>query len=445
MIPDQVASGQAIGGQPAGPATRQPPLWRNGDFTLFWIGETASMLGSQITFIALPLVAVLTLDAGGGELGLLRFMEYLPFLLLTLPFGVWADRRHRRPLMILSYLVRGLLVAAVPLLAAVGLLNISVLAAVALAVGAGHALFEVCWMSYVPGLVERHRLMEAMGKMTVSHAAAEVSGPGIGGLLVQLVSAPFALLLDALSYLVGAVTLLRIRRREPEVVRAVATPATVLAELIEGLRFAFGEPHIRGTAYAAAMGNFFTLITETAFLLYAVRELHFAPALLGVVLMAVGAGGLVGAAVANVATRRWPLGRIYVVARIFAGLAALLLPFAGGSTPMAAATCMASFFLAHAAIANTNVLNASLRQVLTPDRIRARMNASVRTLVFGVLPLGGIAAGLLTTTIGLRPALWVGAIGFAASVVPILASPIPRMRTLPTQPPESADLKSPPA
>lgn len=415
--------------------TRSPTasLWRNRAFTTFWIGQTISLFGSQVTLIALPLVAVLTLNITTGQLGILRFAEFLPFLAFTVLFGVWADRRRRRPLMIASNAVRGVLVALVPLLAALDVLTLPVLVIVAFAAGVCAALFEVCWLSYVPGLVDRNRLIEAMGKVATSHSAAEVAGPGAGGLLVQLVTAPFALVLDAFSYLISVISLLAIRHDEPfpgsgRDVRHFGR------ELTDGLRFAFSEPHIRATALVAGVGNCFSVVTETVFLLYAVRVLHFSPGLIGLVLSALGAGGLLGAAFANTLNRRFPLGRVYVVARLTGGLGACLLPLAAGPKGIVVAMCMTSFFVVQAALANTNVLSTSLRVALTPDEVRGRMNAGVRSLGFGSLSLGGLIAGSAGDIIGLHATLWLGAIGYAASVVPILASPLPRLRTLPTGP-----------
>jgi MFS family permease len=407
-------------------------LWRNRNFTAFWIGETVSQVGSQVTLITLPLVAVLTLNVSSRELGLLRFMEYVPFLAFTLLFGVLADRCRRRPLMIASNAVRGVLIALIPLLAALDLLTLPLLATVAFVVGTGAALFEVCWLSYVPHLVGRDRLVEAMSKVSTSHSAAEVAGPGLGGLLVQFVTAPFALVLDALSYLVSVVSLLTIRH--PESAPSTAVRRHLGRELVEGLRFAFGEPHIRATAIVSSMGNFFAFITETAFLLYAVRELHFPAGLIGLILTAIGVGGLLGAVFAHAVSRRFPYGRVYVTARVIGGFGAILLPLAAGSNVVVVAMCFASFFLVQVALANTNVLSTSLRQALTPDAIRGRMNASVRTLAFGSLSLGGLAAGWLGDGIGLHATLWLAAIGYAATVIPVLASPLPRLRTLPSTP-----------
>lgn len=413
-------------------ADRPRSLWRRRDFLAYWVGDTVSSLGTQVTFIALPLVALLTLDVTTRELGVLRFAEYLPFLAFTLPFGVWADRRRRRPLMIGAHLVRATLVAIVPLLALFGVVRFPALVTIAFAVGTCTALFEVCWLSYVPSLVPSGRLVEAIGKVATSHSAAEVTGPALGGLLVQHVTAPLALIADAVSYLVAAASLVMVRDREPDPSRHDDAGHNVLAELRAGLGFAFRQPYIRATAFCAAQANFFGILTETVFLQYAVRELRLSPGLLGLVLSAVGAGGILGAACANGIVTRFPVGRVYVIARLISGGGVLLLPMSDGSTSTAVVTCMASFFLWQAALANTNVVNASLRQAMTPEHLRGRMNASVRTLVFGTMPLGGLAGGLLGDLIGLRPALWLGAIGYAASIVPILLSPLPRLRKIPT-------------
>ncbi|GIF73066.1 MFS transporter [Asanoa siamensis] len=416
------------------PITKPASLWRDPSFAAFWAAQTVSSVGTQISLVALPLVAVLTLDVDAASLGVLRFAEYLPFLLFTLLFGVWADRWRRRPLMIASNAARAVLIGLVPLATALGLLELPLLVVIAFVIGTCAAMFEVCWLSYVPSIVERDRLVEAMGKVSASHSAAEVAGPGLGGLLVQLVSAPFALVANSVAHAAAAMSLATIRDSEPDPMATPRRRRHLRGELVEGLRFAFGDPYIRATAYTAALGNFFALIVETVFLVYAVRERDLSPGLIGLTFSAVGIGGLLGASFANALTRRFPLGRFYVVARLVSGAGALLLPLAGGSTAMLVATCMVGFFIWQAALANTNVINSSLRQALTPEHVRGRMNASVRTLVFGALPLGGLAGGALGSVIDLHTALWLGAIGYTLSVVPVLLSPLPRLRAFPEQP-----------
>jgi MFS family permease len=411
-------------------ADRRASLWRNSDFTAFWLGETVSLVGTQVSFVALPLVAITTLDVGSTGVGVLRFAEYVPFLAFTLLFGVWADRHRRRPLMMASNIGRGLLIGLVPLCAAVGLLRLPLLVLLAFFIGTCAALFEVCWLSFVPSLVDRDDLVAALGRTSASHSAAEVAGPGIGGLLVQLLTAPLALAADAASYVVSTVSLMLIRRPESDV-GPVNRPHRVLGELSDGLRSAFGDPYIRATAFAAALGNFFALITETVFLVYAVHHLRMSPSLIGLTLSASGVGGLLGASFASTLTRRVPVGRLYIVARVVGSLGTLLLPLASGPTVAVVGMCMASYVIWQAPLAVTNVINGSLRLLLTPDHLRGRMNASVRTLAYGALPLGGLAGGVLGAVVGLHLALWLGAIGYFLSIVPILWSPLPRLRALP--------------
>ncbi|GAB3432975.1 MFS transporter [Flindersiella endophytica] len=405
-------------------------MWRNRDFAAYWVGQTASEFGTQVTFVALPLLAVLTLHASVGQVGMLRFAEYLPYLILTPLFGVWADRSRRRPLMLGSYAVRAILVFSIPALIALGLLRMPLLLVIVFVVGAGAALFEVCWLSYVPGLVPDDRLVDAMAKCATSQSAAEVSGPGIGGVLVQLVTAPVALLVDGVSYVIGVASLARTRYREPEPTVA-STGRHVWRELYEGLRFAFGQPYIRPTVLMAAIGNFFLLVAETVFLVYAVRDLRLSAGLIGLILTATGAGGLLGAGLSHAATKRWPLGTVMVSTRIACAVGAVLLPVAAGPTVLVVAVCIASFFIVHGGMSTSNVLVSSLRQAVTPAHIRGRMNASCRTVVYGALPLGSLAGGILGETIGLHASLWLAAVGYATSIIPVLASPIPRLGGLP--------------
>jgi MFS family permease len=415
--------------RPSGVADGGTSVWRNRDFVVFWVGETVSSVGNQVTFLVLPLVALLTLDVGTTGMGVLRFAEYLPFLMFTLVFGVWADRQRRRPLMMAANVVRAVLVSFVPLGVALGLLGLPLMVAIAFALGTCAALYEVCWLSYVPALVDRRQLVDAMGKVSASHSAAEVAGPGLGGLLVQLATAPLALVADAVTFAAAAVSLVLVRRAEAVPVDRLRR--RVWGDLVDGLRFTFGEPYIRATVFTAALANFFALITETVFLVYAVRQLHLNAGQLGLTLSAIGAGGVLGAACTNALVRRFPLGPLYVVARLLGGLGTLILPLATGPTVAVVVTCTVSFFIWQAPLAVTNTINSSLRQVLAPEHLRGRTNASARTLVFGALPLGGLAGGVLGSGIGLHQALWVGAVGYTLSIVPILLSPLPRLRTMP--------------
>jgi hypothetical protein len=250
-------------------------LWGHRDFRKLWAGETVSLFGSEVSELALPLVAVLVLDADAGQMGLLAAARFAPFLMVTLPAGAWVDRRRRRPVLISSNLGRALLVGLVPLLAGLGLLRMGHLYAVAFAVGALTVLFDVAYQSYLPSLVKREQLVEGNSKLQASASAARVGGPGLGGLLVQLVGAPRALLLDAGSYVVSAASLLAIRNREPApAAEGDGQPRTRLRQEIgEGLAVTYRNPVLRSLAGLAATYNLFSQVIDALLVLYATREL----------------------------------------------------------------------------------------------------------------------------------------------------------------------------
>ncbi len=209
----------------------------------FWIGETISLFGTQVTLLALPLTAVLTLKVTSEQLGLLRFLENAPYLVFPLLFGAWVDRRRRRPLMIVANAARSVLIGLIPLLAVLHVLRLLPLAIIAFAVGIFTVLFDVCWIAFVPGIVSKDQLIEANSKVATSSAAAEVGGPGLAGVLVQLLTAPLALLADSLSYVVSVFSLLLIRHQEPAPARQ-QQPA-LLKEIGDGMRFVFGNSYLR--------------------------------------------------------------------------------------------------------------------------------------------------------------------------------------------------------
>ena len=433
------ASGTAADGTPGGGtgSTTRPRfgrLWSHPDFLKFWTGETVSLFGTQVTFLALPLTAVLVLGADAKQLGVLRFLEYLPFILFTLIFGVWVDRRRRRPVMIVSNAVRAVLIGLIPLLSVLGLLDelgLPALYLVAFAVGTFTVLFDLSWMSYVPTIVGRSDLVEANSKVATSYAAAEVAGPGLGGALVQLVGAPRALALDAASYVVSAISLLMIRTKEPAPAPRPAAERSLVREMAEGMRFILDNRYLRAIAAQGAIFNFALMATDPVFLLYAVRELDFSAGLVGLVYGVGAVGGVVGAALASTASRRLGYGRAFVTAVVLGTVPAFLLPVAAGPEPMLAALFILAFLLIRTGVGVSNVLAITLRQTVTPNAMLGRMNASMRMILYGVGTLGALVGGLLGATLGLRPALWVAAVLFVASIPPVLLSSIPGLRTLP--------------
>jgi MFS family permease len=406
-------------------------LWRNRDFVRFWAGESVSLVGSQVTALALPFMAVLVLDASPAQMGLLGAVGFLPFLVVTLPAGAWIDRHDRRPVLIVANLGRAALLATIPLAAALHVLGMELLYLIAFAVGVLTVAFEVAYLAYLPSLVSRERLTTANGRLLASASAAEMGGPGLAGLLISIVGAPVALAVDAASYIVSAISLIGIARREPPPAPDPAGGRHVIAEIREGLQVTFGSPLLRAVAAEAATYNGLYQMIEVLVLLYFTRELGLDPTTIGL-LFAVGAvGALLGSLVAGKLAARFGLGRTIAGSMVLGCAAPLLLPLASGPPLVSGALIAASFFVGGFGVAISNVHVVSIRQTATPDRLLGRMNASYRTVVYGAIPLGALLGGVLGELIGLRETLTVAAVGLLLAPLWVLRSPIPGMRRLP--------------
>lgn len=415
-----------------GASTAKPiSLWRNSDFVKFWTGETISLYGTQITNLALPLTAVLVLRSPAAQVGLLRFLQLVPYLCFALLFGVWADRMRRRPVLIAANVIRMILIGLIPLLAAVHLLTISVLLVFAFAIGTASVMFDVSWMSFIPTVVkDPQHFLEANQKLGVTGSSADVVGPGLAGFLVAALTAPYALVVDAVSYLASLATLVLVRTEEPRPPRS-ASRRHVGAELKDGLRWVFGHETLRPLVLIAPFCNFSLIATWTLFLLYATRDEHLTPTLIGIVFSASSIGGLIGGLISRALTQRFRLGLLYATSMIAVFVGPLLIPFASGSTPILMTLFIVSFFVSYIGLGVANVIVISLRQTCTPSSLMARMNAAFRTVLFGGGSLGGLAAGLIAGGIGLHPGLIALAIASAAMVVPVALSPVSRLRELP--------------
>ena len=406
-------------------------LWREPDFLKLWAGETISLLGTQVSSLAIPLTAIALLNVGPNQLGLLRTAEFLPFIVLTLLAGTWADRHRRRPLMIAANLLRAALLLAVPLLAWTDRLELWHLYGIVALVGVGAVFFDLSYLSYLPSLVRREHLVEGNSKLAVSASVAEVGGPGLAGLLVQALTAPIAILVDAASYLASAASLLTIRTREPEPARAGRTGLRHLrSEIAEGLRVVLANRYLRAIAGEAFTYNLFVQFTETLFLLYAVEQLRYQPGAVGLILSGAAVGGLLGSVLAPRVVGRVGFGPVFLWSTALACAAPVLVPLASGPRPLVTAMIVASFFIGGAGVTVAVVASTSLRQSVTPDRLLGRMNATMRLASYTAIPLGSLLAGFLGSAIGLRPALLIGAAGFALPVLCILISPIPGLRDL---------------
>ena len=405
-------------------------LWRHGDFLRLWSGQTVSQFGSQVSQLAIPLAAILVLDASALEVALLSAVEFLPFLLFTLPAGVWVDRLPRRPILIWSDVGRALALLSVPVAYAVGGLTIWQLFAVGFAIGSLTVSFDVGYQSYLPSLVGRHELVSGNSLLEVSRNGAQVAGPGVGGVLVGVLTAPYAILLDALSFAGSALLLLRINTREarPE----PAPNRSMLRELGEGLGYVVRHRYWRAMAATTGATNFFWSLVGSVLLVFAVRSLGMSPAVIGLVITLGSLGGLAGALCAARIGRRFGVGPTIVGAAVLFGPPLLLVPAA--SRGWAIPFLVGAFLLSTAGATIYAITGLSLMQTLTPERLMGRMNASRRFIVFGTIPLGSLVGGVLASQIGLRPTIWVGAIGACFCFLPIAFSPIRRIGAMPTEP-----------
>jgi MFS family permease len=412
-------------------APEPPPLRRQPEFLKLWAGQTISVFGDQVTILALPLAAVLTLHASAFEMGLLTSLSWLPHLLLSLHAGLWIDRRgRRRQTMIVADLARAAVLATVPLAWAFGALSMPQLYAVAFAVGALSVFFDLSWSTLFVAIVPRRDFVEANSKLFQSRALSFVAGPSIAGFLVQVLRAPLAVLADALSFLGSAAFLSRISAVEPEP-EPQDPSLTQRQRLSAGLSFIFRNAMFRASLLSFATINFFNLMFFALFVLYATRELHVRPGLLGVLLGAGAVGGLLGAVIAPRLSRRLGVGRSLMLGTVLFPLPLALVPAATGPRPVVLAMLFAAEFLSGLGVMILDVNGNSLNAALIPDRLRARVSGAHRVINYGVRPVGSLLAGLLASWIGLRATLWVSSLGAVLGVLWLLPSPIPALRELP--------------
>jgi Transmembrane secretion effector len=405
----------------------------NRDFAKLWAGKTVSLMGTQITQFTMPLVAVLTLNASVFEVGVLNSMRFVPVLLLSVFAGVWLDRRRRRPVLIACALGNAVLIALVPISSATGLLSMGLLYAVNALVGTLNMVFDVGALSYVPFLVDRRNLSEANSKLQASSAVAGISGPGLAGLLVGLITAPITLSVDAVSYLFSALGLISVRKHEPEP-EVPAERVSIRRSIAEGFSTVFGSKLLRALLTQSTALNLFFGSFITIFVVYAVRSLRLSPLELGIVIGASAAGGLFGALFATRVRRALGFGRAVAVTTIGVSAAPLVLLIPRGASPLDIAVLVIAQLGYGSSISMFNVNAITLRQLLTPTRLLARMNATYRMLIWGAPPVGAIAGGMLGSAVGLRSALAISLLAMTSPILWIFFSPVFRLAEMPLGP-----------
>jgi MFS family permease len=405
-----------------------PSLWRHADFLKLWLGQTVSRLGSVVTRTAVPLVALLVLGAGPTEMAFLVVAASLAVLLVGLVAGAWVDRLRRRPLLIWADAIRALVLLSIPVAFLAGVLRMEQLYVVMFAEACLGSVFDAAYPAYVPSLIGVDRVIDGNSKLATSSSIAEIGGPGLAGTLVQVISAPFAILVDAVSYVVSAISLLLIRTPEPPPPpRTVATP--IRQEIGEGLRLVRRHrllfPIAARSVIAHVAGSFYGVL----YTIYLIEELHLSPFLLGVVVSAGGVGALVGSLFAARVIARLGLGPALIWTAVGASALGILTPLAQGPVLLATLMVFIPQLIGDGLQTIEGVAEISLIQGLVPDRALGRVNASLEVFSHGIAyPIGALLAAGVAGLIGVRGGIAIGWAGMAFSLLLLVLSPLPRIR-----------------
>jgi predicted MFS family arabinose efflux permease len=409
-----------------------PSLWRHADFLRLWTGQTISEFGSVVTRTAIPLVGLLVLGAGPREMAVLVIAASSAVLLVGFVAGAWVDRLPRRPVLIWTDIIRAALLFWIPVAYTLGFLRIEQLYVVAFVEAALGTLFDSAYRAYLPSLVGRGRLVEGNSKLATSSAIAEIGGPSLAGTLVQVVSAPFAILVDAFSFVASAISLMAVRARE------VGSPAhirgAIVSEIVEGLSVVRRHALLFPLAASSVTAHFFGSFYAALYSLYLLNDLGLTPFLLGVVISAGGVSSLAGSVSAGRVIRRLGIGRSIVVMFIASSAIGILTPLATG--PLFVATLMVFLpqFIGDGLQTIEGIATVTLRQAVVPDRLLGRVNATLDVLDHGVAPLGALVGAAIAEAFGVRTAIGVAWIGMASGVVFLLFSPLPRMTSAVPEP-----------
>lgn len=403
-------------------------LWNHTDFVKLWIGHTISNFGSGITGLALPLTAILVLSATPTQMGLLSALGSISVVIFGLLAGVWVDRLRRRPILITADIGRALLLGSIPLAALLGVLHLEQVYVVAALTGILSVFFNVADESFLPSLIQQGQLVEANSKLGMSDALAEISGPASAGPLIQLIGAPLAIVFDALSFLLSALSIGLIRTSEPPPLPVKQRQST-WRESIEGLRVIRENVLLRALAISAALFNFFGNFIGTLYVLYIVREVHAAPFVIGFLIATGGVSAFVGTIIAQRVIQRIGPGMAIGGMLSLYGLTGILIPLAHDPRGVAVVLLFTAQLLGDVFVAIYLIAEISLRQVIIPNAFLGRVNASMQFVTQGVGPGGAILAGILGTALGLRLTIFIGVLGVIFAGVWLLVSPVRHVRS----------------
>ncbi len=412
----------------------RPSLWRQGNFMKLWTGQTISQFGDEITLLALPFVAILTLGAGAIEMGILGVVRFLPWIIFTLPAGVWVDRMRRRPILIGADIARAALLASIPIAFLGGWLTMLQVYIVSFLAGTLEVFFDVAYQSYLPSIVERDELVEGNSKLELSRAGSSVIGPTVAGFLVEIFRAPFAIAFDAVSYLGAALFIGLIGKREEA--PAPHDPAegkrpSMWQEAVAGLSYVRDSPYLRNIAACTGTFNLFANIGGVVMLLYIVEVLGLDAVTIGIIFAIGNLGVLLGALTGGRLANAFGIGPVIVGSAMLGGVSFAFVPLAPPEDPF--------WFLVVGGIIGGfstvvyNVNQVGLRQAITPDRMLGRMNATMRLIVWGTIPVGALLGGIIGNAIGFHAALWVSAVGAFLAFLPVFFSPVRSLREIPAQ------------
>jgi len=406
-----------------------PSLLRRGPFRNFWLGQTISVFGDQVTLLAVPIVAVLVLHAEAAQMGLLTAFGLLPHLLFSLPAGVWLDQvRNRRRLMIVVDLARALTIGSIPLAFALNALSVAQLYVVTFIVGTLAVAFDISWNTIFVAVAERDEYVQANSLLNGSRSLAFVGGPSVGGVLIQLFGAAYAMLLDAVSFVASAFFLLRTRADEPPV---EPQSEGLGHQLAVGMRFIFGDRIMRPTLLSVATVNLFNFGFQALVILYVTTYLGVSPGALGLALGAGAVGGVAGALTAGRIGHRIGLGPAYMLGLLLFPAPLILVPIVVGPLPIVLAMLFTVEFLSGLGVMILDINAGASIQARTPDRIRGRAMGAFRFVNYGIRPIGALFGGFLGATIGVRETLFVVTIGALAGVLWTIRSPLPGLREMP--------------
>lgn len=406
-----------------------PSLLHRAPFRNFWIGQTISVVGDQVTLLAIPIVAVLVLNAQPADMGLLTAAGLLPHLFFSLPAGVWLDRvAHRRRLMIAVDLLRAALILTIPAAFVMGWLSLEQLFVVTFLVGVLAVAFDISWQTLFVSVTPREDFVQANSLLNGSRSLAHVAGPSVGGLLIQVLGAALAMFVDAASYVLSALFLSRVKAHEPAIEPA---GQNLRRQLATGLRFIALDPIMRAILTSVAWVNLFNYAFTALFILYVTTSLGVNPGLLGLALGSGAVGGILGALIAARVGRRIGLGPAYVLGLFLFPASLIAIPLVTGSLPVVLAMLFVTEFGAGLGVMILDINAGALIQARTPDSIRGRVTGAWRFVNYGVRPIGALMGGFLGAAIGVRETLIIVTIVSLGGLLWLIGSPILKLRDLP--------------